>query len=286
MVALRRLPIMRLTGQPDRTESPHLCFPAQLATPADVNGVLAQLEPVGLGQITELALQDRLDTKFVLDGDRLSEALPALALSYYVLEIDNVRLHRYQTLYFDTPNFSFYEAHHARRLNRYKVRARRYVDTRQSFLEIKRKTKNAFTVKTRVATPELVVQLADESADFLRRNLAQEPAALEPKLWNAFRRITLIARDYSERLTIDLDIAFRGVDGDVALPRLVVAEVKQAGFNANSEFVRLMRSLRVRPADFSKYCVGVALTTAGIKRNRFKPALRLVEQITGGQFDA
>ena len=46
-----------------------------------------------------------------------------------ILTIDNKKIACYKTLYFDTKYFDFYHHHHNNKVNRYKVRIRKYVDS-------------------------------------------------------------------------------------------------------------------------------------------------------------
>jgi len=41
----------------------------------------------------------------------------------------------------------------------------------------------------------------------------------------------------------------------------------------------IMLSQRLHPLKISKYCIGTALTTPGIKKNRFKAKIRKIEKI-------
>ena len=50
--------------------------------------------------------------------------------------------------------------------------------------------------------------------------------------------------------------------------------------NTYSPIQELLRQLRIFPSGFSKYCIGMALTTPDIKRNRFKERIRKIEKIT------
>jgi hypothetical protein len=65
----------------------------------------------------------------------------------------------------------------------------------------------------------------------------------------------------------------------VALPAIVIAEVKQADPNRNSHFIQQMHAANIRPAKFSKYCIGVSALYPTVKHNNFKPQLRLIEKI-------
>jgi hypothetical protein len=41
----------------------------------------------------------------------------------------------------------------------------------------------------------------------------------------------------------------------------------------------IMLSLRIKPLKISKYCIGTALTTPGLKRNRFKKKIRSIVKL-------
>ena len=98
---------------------------------------------------------------------------------------------------------------------------------------------------------------------------------------NRFRRITLVNKAMTERLTIDSGLSFHSLQNgmDVRLPRLVVIELKRDGLQ-NSPVLALLNRLRIHPMGFSKYCMGTALTHPQLKNNRFKERLHAVERIS------
>lgn len=247
--------------------------------------LLARFAPITLAEMSAVALQDRLDTKFVLSEGQLYDALTVLVADYRVLDIHGVRLNRYRTLYYDTGDFALFRQHHDGRRNRYKVRARSYVDSRLSFLEVKRKLKRNRTVKERLPTAALLTRLTPEANDFLHTTLPFAPDELEPRLWDEYTRITLVSKHDQERLTLDLSLRFAchsdgAVEGRaIILPGVAIAEVKQGAHNRNSLFMGRMRAMGVRPIKFSKYCAGVAMLYEGLKHNNFKPKLRLVNKL-------
>lgn len=258
---------LRATGARHDVNQPHF------------SALLARFAPISLAQMGAVALQDRTDTKFVLNERQLYEALAALSGQYRVLDIHGLRLNRYRTLYFDTADLTLFQQHHNSRRHRYKVRSRHYVDSRLSFLEVKRKLKGERTLKNRMPTPGLLTRLTPQAGAFLNEWLPFAPCALRPTLWNEYTRITLVGE--SERLTLDLNLRFLRpeVDRAVALPGVAIAEVKQHRLDRNSDFIRQMRALGVRPINFSKYCAGVSLVYEGAKYNRFKAQLRVVDRI-------
>ncbi len=241
--------------------------------------VLRRFVPIGLAQMEDVALLHRIDTKYVMSEAQLYQALNHLTAAYRVLEVEGQRLQRYETLYFDTPDFTLYHQHHNGRPNRYKVRSRVYVESETAFLEVKHKTNKNITIKHRVRTPEMVAEIDDWAEDFLYTCLPFPSTGLTPKLYNTFRRITLVSTSGIERVTIDLGLRF-AVDGaHLPLPGIAIAEVKQAAFSLRSEFVRQMRALGMRPMSFSKYCIGVSQLYDRIKANRFKPQQRYISNL-------
>lgn len=279
---------MQLASYPT-TGAPPFARPGDAAlAPAvgtDIPRLLRRFAPISLREMDGVALQNRTDTKYLLSTARLARALQALSRQYRVLEVGGVRLNPYRTLYFDTPDFALYLQHHAGKRNRYKVRSRCYVVTDQSFLEVKHKTNKDRTVKRRVATSAIATTCTPELAGFLAACAPGVPDALEPKLWNAYSRITLVSTSRAERLTIDLDLSFQAEERSIALPGVAIAEVKQDGVDSGSGFMQQMRELGLHPTSFSKYCIGVALLFPHIKHNNFKPKLRLLQHLMGDHHD-
>jgi hypothetical protein len=260
---------------------------------AAIRDVLASGEPITLAEMDSVALQDRVDMKYVMTTRQLYAALAALGRRYRVLEIEQTRVHPYRTLYFDTPKFDLYMHHHAGRCNRYKVRSRTYEQTRASFFEVKHKTNKDRTQKQRMSTPQMVMSVCAEAQQFVDAHLPPHTRELQPTLHNTFSRITLVSRHCAERLTLDLNIRF-GLDqcdliaaaalggqagASIALSGLAIAEVKQGGRGRTSDFARYMRGVGVREMSFSKYCVGVSMLYTHVKRNRFKPELGMVRKL-------
>ena len=243
-------------------------------------GVLATFQPITLAQMNGAALLDRSELKYVLPQRLLLPVLAELRAAYRVLVVAGQPLSRYRTLYFDTDDLELYRRHHAGTPDRYKVRAREYVDSHAAFLEVKHKTGGRRTVKSRIPTEDLVTALTPQAADFLADACPYPADELTAALWNHYTRITLVSKLRAERVTLDLDLAFTREANRAAMPGIVVAEVKYQGVRHASEFARLMREHHVRETSFSKYCMGVSLLYPDVKHNRFKAKQRLVSRLT------
>jgi hypothetical protein len=249
----------------------------------NLDEILALFEPISLKEMDGVKLMNRSDTKFMFSLDTLESVLREIAPQYRVLEIAGVRQGRYETLYYDTPDFYFYRRHHSGKKNRYKVRKRSYVDSHLAFLEVKFKSNKDRTIKdrTKLADEHIHESLEAESLDFIRNN-AELELSLEPKMWNSFKRITLVNRFAPERLTIDCGLSFRHGEETVSLPNLVIAEVKQERRNRNSPVMAALKKRLIRPESISKYCLGVAMLVKSQKNNGFKEKLMNIRKIEHG----
>ncbi len=239
-------------------------------------------DPISLDEMASVSLLDRVETKYVFGVSQLYEVLPQLAGHYRVLEIEGMRLNRYQTVYFDTSDFWLYQQHHNGSNTRYKVRTRRYVDSDLNFFEIKHKT-GFRTVKTRFQIPKMKLELDRDADEFVVSHTPLKGDQLEPKLWNQYMRATLVSKHRQERLTFDINLTFGWGNMCMELPGIVIAEVKQERLSLDSEFIQQMRVLGVPSTSFSKYCLGACMLYDDLKSNNFKPGLRQMQKVLQGE---
>jgi hypothetical protein len=252
---------------------------SHLPADGEMARLVSRFEPIGLGEMKEVALLDRADTKYVMSLGQLYGALSSLFREYRVLEIAGNRLSRYRTVYFDTADLAMYRQHHSDRRIRYKVRSREYVDTAEAFLEVKWKGKRGRTVKERVRTEGFAAEWEAAAAGGVAARVPLGSESLVPTVSNRFVRVTLVSRSRGERVTLDTGLEFWGSGRAIALHGIAIAEVKQDGADRSSPFARQMRAAGIRPGGFSKYCMGVAMLYPDVKHNRFKPRLRLIDSL-------
>lgn len=226
-------------------------------------------------------LMDRVDTKFVLTNAQLEEVLPYLSEHYHVVEINDKTVCSYESLYYDNPDLDFYHDHHKKRPNRVKIRYRKYLDSDISFLEIKHKFKGR-TNKMRIASDELHSELPEEHVKFIDDSVdISFTEDLIPTLVNNYKRITLVGKEFPERLTLDIDLSFRKKDEIADLNYLAIAELKQAKVSRKSPFFSLMKERQIRPFRLSKYCMGLLKLSEGddVKYNRFKKKVLKIDKL-------
>ena len=117
--------------------------------------ILNQYEAVFLKDMEKVSLMNRQDTKYVFVEDQLASVLKKLSEFYNILEIDGLRQMSYSNIYFDTDDFLFYNNHQRGKMNRYKIRNRRYDDSDLTFCEVKFKSNKSRTQKNRLVVADL-----------------------------------------------------------------------------------------------------------------------------------
>ena len=239
---------------------------------------LAVLEPISLDElVAKAALQTRVDRKYVLSRLDAAEVLAALDPATRILEIDGARASAYESVYFDTPDLLSYRmAAHARR-RRFKLRTRSYVDTDESWLEVKTRGARSTTVKDRLAyeiddrgilTPD-----GREYADAALGALGLDGADLRPTLVTRYHRSTLYLPGSESRATVDTDLSWEGDDGRVlSTPDLAIIETKSG--SRTSEVDRLLWSHGHRPATISKFGTGLAALRSDLPSTKWARVLR------------
>ena len=200
------------------------------------------------------------------------------------MEIENKRLQHYVSLYFDTDSFKFYSDHHNGKLNRYKVRYRKYTDSKLHFLEVKFKNNKGMTRKKRIKIePGQFIRdgLFKEGLAFVQKRMNHDPGRLAPKLFVEYSRIALVHKDLKERVTIDINLSYRN-SSEKVLEKIAIAEVKQDRLSRSSDFIRLMNDMRIFNTRFSKYCFGINLLYPQVKYNRFKLRISTYNKLVYG----
>ena len=243
--------------------------------------VLSKFDPIPLSGMDSVKLMNRIDTKYAISVSLLPELLTLAQHDYFVQEIDGRRIATYDTVYYDTADLEMYVRHHDRQLARQKIRLRRYVDTDINFLEIKKKDNKGRTKKKRMVVSEPTLDHASsEISDFIEQKSRYSLPQISRALRTQFRRITLVNRQKTERLTIDLSLRWTNLrNGNMTeIPQLVIVELKRDG-NSLSPMLGIMNRLRVKPLKLSKYCIGTALTNPLVKQNRFKKKIRSIRNL-------
>lgn len=244
----------------------------------EVKSALDRFDPITLEEMDSVKLMDRTDLKFNFNIRHLPEFLDSIRDHYRALEVSGTRMSRYETLYYDTPAFDLYKTHHKGKPTRFKIRARKYVESNLNFFEVKHKNNKGRTVKSRVKKKIETNDIVGNASEHLKDKTGMESDNLEPKLWVNYTRITLVNRFEQERLTIDIDLFVKNDDSSFSFDGLVIVEAKMSK-QQNTPFVQLLKEKHIRQGGMSKYCMAVSKLVPDLKSNNFKPKLLTVDKI-------
>lgn len=231
--------------------------------------------------MNEVKLLNRVDTKFVFKTSKLDILLELLKDEYDVLEIKNEIATSYESLYFDSKDFFAFKQHQRGKGERFKVRFRNYVSSKLCFLEVKRKHKGR-TVKSRIKVNGFENKLSNESLSFISSQIDVSNIALEAVIQINYNRITLVNKNRSERITLDLDLTLKHNGVEKILNQIVIAELKQQKINRTSTFYQTVKKLQIRNVSISKYCTGIILLNKNLNYNSFKEKLLYINKLTNG----
>jgi hypothetical protein len=171
--------------------------------------ILNKFPSTSLNELNEMALDNRVDSKFVLPKKILGNILEHLSNNYAVLTVDNENIFTYENTYFDTPDRFFYQSHHNGKLNRQKLRFRRYKESDLCVLETKLKTNKSRTIKQRIPIKE---NNQEDIIGFLNKQIHSTASSLSPKLFNNYHRMTFTHLQKKEKITIDFNLGFENPD--------------------------------------------------------------------------
>ncbi len=237
--------------------------------------ILNQFSSTSLKELNEMGLDNRVDSKFVLPKNILGDVLEHLSKNYSILAIDNENIFTYENTYFDTPDRFFYQSHHNGKLNRQKLRFRRYKESDLCVLETKLKTNKSRTIKQRIPTKG---KKQDDITSFLNEQIHLTTGNFLPKLFNNYHRMTFTHLQKKEKVTIDFNLSFENPDNNLQhhIDDYFVVEVKKKDKVHHSEFSLYCKKNGIRESRFSKYCMGTCLTNNNdLKKNNFKEKLSL-----------
>jgi hypothetical protein len=238
-------------------------------------GTLASIDLEEL--VARAARQTRVDRKYVLPlaaADRLVAEL-GRTQGARVLETGGARDFGYASRYLDTAELTGYHLSARGRRRRFKVRRRTYLDSGDSFVEVKTRGTRGATVKQRVpddGDPLAVASFVDGVLG-ATGHAGVRYRDLRPVLATAYRRSTLLLPATDDRVTVDTGLTWELPDGPaLTLPGLAVVETKTGSGASAAD--RLLWRRGCRPARISKYGTGLAALRGDLPDNRWWPVLR------------
>ena len=242
---------------------------------------MEKMPAIRLDQMGKIKLMNRTDTKFLTNKAGLLKVLELAQDDYFAQEINDKRIAHYRTTYWDNDEHDFYVMHHNGHKPRMKVRVRTYEDSdKLTYLEIKRKDNHGKTKKKRTEVKSQT-EIVESGGDlFLLEHTGIQLNDLHPCLQNYFKRITLVNKGRTERLTIDYDIQYTNFETNETADsgNLVIIELKRDGL-VFSPIKDILTRLHIHPHGYSKYIFGSFLTNKDLKRNLIKPKYAEIKKL-------
>lgn len=236
----------------------------------DLLKVISAFDKILLSQMQDVKLMDREESKFLIKRNDLLLFLKDLPSDYFVFSIENKEVLAYHTEYYDTPNLDFYRVHLTGKSNRLKVRIRNYIDSKISFIELKKKNNKGRTSKIRQEYKGDFPEVCDETmSQFLNQNGFISDSSLVSTLKVFYQRITLVSKRLDERITIDLDLRFFNPNNEKTYREGCIIEVKQLKRMHSLVFNRL-QNIKYLKDPLSKYCLGLLSLSPLLSHNLFK----------------
>lgn len=238
---------------------------------------LRALDPISLPEaLARAELMTRVDRKYIVGRPLFERMVGEMGPSLRCLAIDDRRVARYRSIYFDTAELTFFHQHLQGRRRRFKVRSRTYIDSGTTMLEVKAKGLRSVTVKERLPWRSDVADHLDDAGDgFVAGVVGSETyrGALAPVVESYYRRATLVDESSESRITCDVDLRFAldGVEATGCRDEVLI-ETKSAGGRCPAD--RWLRANGARPKVMSKYCLGVALLYPQVRANPWHRVLR------------
>lgn len=228
----------------------------------------------------------RIDRKFLITEQKLHEILTDLQSDFQALEIGGKRIFSYDNVYMDTNDYHFYNQHENRINGRTKIRTRLYTDSNMAFFEYKQK-EDWVTKKFRYQFPTdehgLMTKGKIRFFEGVYQSLYNTPAPkITPAINTKYKRLTLVNKDGSERLTIDFNISTKDLRGASAtkteLKNLVIIESKSMSENCKSAEIMKKHAITQAKA-CSKYSLGVVYSGLAEKWDTFKNTMEQIALI-------
>lgn len=248
---------------------------------------MKELPAITLDQMGKIKLMNRTDTKFLTNKAGLLKVLALAKGDYFAQEIDGKRIARYRTTYWDDEEHEFYVMHQNGHKPRMKVRVRTYEDSNLlTYLEVKRKDNHGKTKKKRTEIKSQTEIIESGGDVFLKDQTGIELDELHPCLQNYFKRITLVNKGMTERLTIDFDIQYTNFETKQTAESgdLVIIELKRDGL-VFSPIKDILTQLHIHPHGYSKYVIGSYMTNPDLKRNLLKRRFVEIQKIVNATYD-
>lgn len=215
------------------------------------------INKISLKEAKKIKLFNRVEKKYLCTETQLTSIIDyATENGFAIVCEDDKTSFNYTSVYCDSVDKQMWNAHDRRDVHRQKFRIRIY-DDGKTFIEIKDKN-NGVGRKKRINTNKLnTIDLQS----WICENLMYDIEDLKITLTVSYDRTTYLNVDRQERMTIDRNIKFvNNITGKEYAYDGCVLEIKRQP-DTESPLENVLSSLNVEHERFSKYYIGVSLTS-------------------------
>jgi len=256
--------------------------------PNELKSKLKNFDKLTLTELNSTAsFLKRIDRKFLLTLWEFKEVLEDLKKDFRVLEIDRKRMFKYDNVYMDTKDYKFYNDHQNWVNPRTKVRTRLYKDANLAFFEYKHK-QDWVTQKFRYSFPVkehgIMTKWKKRFFQWVWQSLHywEKAPELSPAIRTTYDRVTLVSKNWEERLTIDFNIKTKNLRRKnwrvVELKNLVIIESKTLKKDAIA--IKVMeKHNKKRAKACSKYSLWVVYAGLAERYDHFKDTMEEIKRI-------
>lgn len=248
----------------------------------NLNTFISSFTSLSLEELNAKAsMLDRSENKYIFSLNDLYDSSDDLLKEFDILEIDSKKEFTYETIYFDDENNVCYEDHHQWKRLRFKARTRRYNDSNLYFFELKLKDFRNKTSKKRFncgeenfwkMTPEAIEFIEQKYFKLYKKHF---PYHLSPSIKMSYKRVTLVAKAWNERMTIDYDLTIYKNTWEIeyVVPKdFIIIETKSS--NGNGIADKIFRNHFHRSTSCSKFCLSKIISWQVDKVNNFRVILK------------
>ncbi|MBN1252447.1 MAG: hypothetical protein JXR51_11175 [Bacteroidales bacterium] len=233
---------------------------------------------VSFSDFEDISFKNSVETKYILNSKKLNKLLNQVKHKYYILSVNDKRIHENTNKYYDTEDLKIYHDYHNGKRNRYLIRNFEKERQNNNYLEIKFHSNSGKVIKYKKKSVSMDI-INPNNKSFIEQYSPYNPDNLMLMLKNQYSRIVLIHKSKKEKVSIDINLQYTDKSNKLNLSNIAIIEVKQDKLFINSEFISALRKKNIHKTSLSKYCIGIALLNDNVKKNKFKQNLLAIYKI-------
>ena len=229
----------------------------------------------------------RKEKKYLLNSNEVFSVIKDLKKDFKILEIKWQKIFSYDNIYMDSSDYLFYNDHQNKKNSRTKIRTRYYLDSNTAFFEYKHKL-DWILNKYRYEFPSkehwFMTKWKKRFFEWVWQSIYnwKEAPKITPSINTIYKRITMVSKDFSERLTIDFDINIINLRDKKAkkinLKNLVIIESKSLKKETKSSEIMKKFNIELMKS-CSKYSIWVIYSGIAKKYDTFEKTCKKIKKI-------